>query len=126
MFEQAIAKPQKILIVDDDPAILHALEQVLQDEGYAVETTTKDGRYVEESLGRGLPDLIILDMLLSGHDGRDICRLLKSRPDTTGIPIIMLSAHPKAEATSLAAGADEFLAKPFSVDDLLLKIEKLL
>ena|ERR1044072_7206739 len=126
MSDQASTKPKRILVVDDDPAILDALEQMLRDEGYEVETTVKDGRYVEESLGRGLPDLIILDMLLSGHDGRDICRTLKSRPETTRIPIIMISAHPSAEATSLAAGADDFLAKPFNVDALLLKVEKLL
>lgn len=112
--------------MDDDHAILDALEQVLLDEGYEVETTTKDGLYVEESLQRGLPDLIILDMLLSGHDGRDICKRLKSRPETTGIPVIMISAHPNAEATSFAAGADEFVAKPFSIDALLTKIEKYL
>ena len=110
----------RVLVVDDDPDILEATRLMLEDEGYAV-TTTEKGEYVENLHdGNGdLPDLIILDVLLSGKDGRTICRHLKSRPDTQRIPIIMISAHPGAEESVKAVGADAFLAKPWDIDALL-------
>jgi DNA-binding response OmpR family regulator len=64
----------------------------------------------------------LLDVLLSGKDGRTIARQLKSQEDTKHIPIIMFSAHPSAEQTAREAGADDFIAKPFEIDDLLEKI----
>src|SRR5690242_17323174 len=103
----------RILVVDDDPAILESIRDLLEFEGYQVETSTKNGEYVEQALRRQVPDLIILDILLSGHDGRAICRQLKSRQETRQIPVILISAHPSARVTALAAGADDFLAKPF-------------
>jgi DNA-binding response OmpR family regulator len=117
----------RILVVDDDPAILDALRLLLDGEGYAVQVTDKAD--YAESLhdgNGGLPDLIVLDILLSGKDGRTICRTLKGRPDTKHIPIIMVSAYPDAEASSLAVGGDAFLSKPFSIDDLLATIGALL
>jgi DNA-binding response OmpR family regulator len=116
---------KRILVVDDDLAILEALDITLRDAGYETETSTKNGEYVERSLRRQLPDLMILDILLSGHDGRDICKSLKSREETKHIPIILISAHPNAEKTALEAGADDFLAKPFNIDDLLDRIVRL-
>src|SRR5579872_5967224 len=102
---------KKILVVDDEPDILEFLEAILEDEGYAVATTDK-GEYVEELHNGGLPQLILLDMLLSGKDGRSIVKQLKSQEETKHIPVIMFSAHPSAEAAALAAGADDFLPKP--------------
>ena len=116
---------KRILVVDDDLAILEALDITLRDSGYETETSTKNGDYVERSLRRQLPDLMVLDILLSGHDGRAICKNLKSREETRHIPIILISAHPNAEKTALEAGADDFLAKPFNIDDLLDRIERL-
>ncbi len=110
----------RVLVVDDDPDILDAAQMMLEDEGYFV-TTTEKGEYAENlhDGNGGLPDLIILDVLLSGKDGRTICRHLKSRPDTRHIPIIMVSAHPGAEESVKAVGADAFLAKPWDIDDLI-------
>ncbi|MDQ6693234.1 MAG: response regulator, partial [Chloroflexota bacterium] len=71
-----------------------------------------------------MPDLIILDILLSGHDGRTICKRLKSQESTKGVSIILISAHPEARATALDAGADDFVAKPFEIDDLLSAIAR--
>lgn len=122
--EQTPAK--RILIVDDDLAILEALELLLLDAGYEVDITTKNGGYIQEIISRHMPDLIILDVLLSGHDGRDICRRLKGGEETRHIPVIMLSAHPTARETSLRAGADDFLAKPFNIEELLSKVEHFL
>jgi DNA-binding response OmpR family regulator len=116
---------KRILIVDDDLAILKALDITLRDAGYETETSTKNGEYVERSLRRRLPDLMILDILLSGHDGRDICKKVKNQEETKGIPVILISAHPNAEKTAFDAGADDFLAKPFNIDDLLAKVQRL-
>jgi len=119
------ARQTRVLVVDDDPDILDAIRFLLEDEGYAV-TTTEKGEYAENlhDGNGGLPDLIILDVLLSGKDGRTICRSLKSRPDTQHIPIIMISAHPDAEAAAYAVGADHFVAKPFHMFDLLELVQR--
>src|SRR4051812_19978109 len=88
-----------ILVIDDDPSILDATKFILEDIGYAVITSEK-GEYAENLLKNNhLPDLIILDVLLSGKDGREICRILKTQENTKNIPIIMVSAHPKADAS---------------------------
>ncbi len=113
--------PRHILVVDDDPDILEFLQIILEEEGYSVVTGDK-GEYLEQLHNGGLPHLILLDMLLSGRDGRDIVKFLKSQPETSHIPIIMFSAHPNAEETARRAGADDFLAKPFNIDALLTKI----
>ena len=115
-----------ILVIDDDDGILTSLELLLQDAGYDVQTSTKNGEFVEAAVRTNPPDLIILDILLSCHDGRTICKQLKSRHQTRHIPIILISAHPNAKSMSDEAGADRFLAKPFDIDDLLEQMEQLL
>src|SRR5947209_13980907 len=114
---------KKILVVDDDPGILDALKLTLEDAGCEV-TTTEKGEYAENlrDTNGGLPDVIILDVLLSGKDGRIICQKLKSREDTQHIPILMISAHPTVKQSVQAVGADGFLAKPFEIDELLAKV----
>jgi len=114
-----------ILVIDDDPDILDAIRLLLEDEGYAVKTSDK-GEYAESlhDENGGLPDLIILDILLSGKDGRTICRKLKARADTRHIPIILLSAHPDAARSAAEVGADAYLAKPFHIDDLLAEVAR--
>ena len=110
-----------IIVVDDDAGILDALRIVLTAEGYAV-TTMNSGETLLSIDKEHLPDLILLDMLLSGIDGRDICRELKKRTLTKHIPIIMFSAHPNAGRDVKRVGADGFVAKPFSIKDLLSTI----
>src|SRR5258708_11301154 len=110
---------QQILVVDDDPDILDALQCVLEDAGYSV-ITCKDGVYAEELAGEAnLPKLIILDVLLSGRDGREICRKLKTNERTKRIPIVMISAQPSAQKSVLASGANTFIPKPFDITNLL-------
>jgi DNA-binding response OmpR family regulator len=116
---------KKILVVDDEPDILEFLQVILEEEGYIVGTTDK-GEYVEELHNGGLPNLILLDVLLSGKDGRAIAKHLRSQEDTKNIPIIMFSAHPSAEETARQAGANDFLAKPFDISALLEKVAKYL
>src|SRR4051794_35215588 len=120
-----MSKDQFILVVDDDPDVLEAIRFLLEDEGYRVQTSEK-GEYAENlhDGNGGLPDLIILDGLLSGKDGRTICRALKNRADTLHIPIIMISAHPDAEAAAYGVGADHFLAKPFDMFHLIGLVER--
>lgn len=112
-----------ILIVDDDPDIVLVLRAMLEDAGYVAVATDTAGDLMG-MLKRKTPDLILLDMLLSGHDGREIVAQLKARPDTGHIPILMLSAHPTAEREARTAGADDFLAKPFEMDVLLAKVAR--
>jgi len=115
---------KKILVVDDDVDILDALRFLLEDRGYEVKTTEK-GEYAENlrDTNGGLPHLIILDVLLSGKDGRTICKKLKSKVETKHIPIIMISAHPGAEKSVKECGADAFVPKPFDIKYLMNKIE---
>lgn len=113
--------PRRILVVDDEPDILEFLQVILEEEGYAVVTSDK-GEYLEQLHNGGLPHLILLDVLLSGKDGREIVKYLKNQQETKHIPVIMFSAHPSAEETARQAGADDFLAKPFNIDVMLEKI----
>ena len=117
--------PKRILIVDDEPDILEFVQVILEEEGYAVVTSDK-GEYLELLHNGGLPHLILVDVLLSGKDGREIVKYLKSQQETKSIPIIMFSAHPSAEETARGAGAEDFLAKPFDIDVLLAKLARFL
>src|SRR5580704_3685729 len=117
---------KQILLVDDDRDILDALRFVLEDAGYIV-TTTQNGEDAEQLLKQKLlPDLIILDALLSGKDGREICLMLKSNKKTQKIPIMMISAHPQIEDSIIKAGADAFIAKPFNIGKLLRTVTYLI
>lgn len=109
---------KRILIIDDEPDILAFLLPVFEDVGYTV-VTTERGDYVDKLTAETLPDIILLDMLLSGSDGREIARRLKRQQETAHIPIIMTSAHPFARQEAQESGADDFLAKPFEMDELL-------
>ncbi|MBE3561243.1 MAG: response regulator [Ktedonobacteraceae bacterium] len=111
---------QKILVVDDDEDIVEVMQIVLQTEGYEV-ITSPDGDYLTH-YSQGLPDLILLDVLLKGQNGSEICRRLKSDARTASIPVIMLSAHTETEKLADISGADDFLEKPFDVDELLGKV----
>nr|WP_067056250.1 response regulator [Mucilaginibacter sp. L294] len=115
--------PKKIMIADDDPGIVDAVEMLLEFEGYTV-TSTVDGSTVLDMKDE-LPDLLLLDIWMSGEDGRDICRQLKATQATKNIPVIMVSASRDIEQSAIDAGADDFLAKPFEMDELLAKIAKL-
>jgi DNA-binding response OmpR family regulator len=111
----------KILVVDDDLDILVVMEILLSMKGFEVDVTAK-WENTFEKIRVFKPNLILLDVLISGNDGRTICRQLKSQKDTKDIPIIMFSAHPSAAATIREYGADDFIAKPFDVNDLLAKV----
>lgn len=111
-----------ILVVDDDPDILDAIEMVLEDEGYDV-VTSEQGAYVEQLEKEKIPDLLVLDVMLSGRDGRELCRKLRQKEETKNLPVVMISAHPSMRKSVLEVGANEFLAKPFRIEKLLETIE---
>ncbi len=113
---------KKIVVADDDPAILDALSWLLEDEGYCVNRTCNEE--TKQVILEENPDLLLLDIWMSGVDGRDICRELKSKSPTNKIPIIMISASKDAEKSAVNAGADDFIAKPFEIDELLSKIKQ--
>jgi len=111
-----------ILIVDDDPDLCTMIKMMLEYKGYAaVEANNEqDARKV---LMEKTIDLVIMDMLLSGSDGTDVCRRLKQDKNLSLVPILMFSAHPNAKDACLKAGADGFISKPFEMNDLLEKID---
>jgi len=113
---------KKILVVDDNTSILDALKIMLEDEGYEVETTV-DGATVKD-MKEPLPDLLLLDIWMSGVDGRDVCRHLKSTAATKHIPVIMISAAKDTEQIAKGAGADDFISKPFQMEHLLAIVAK--
>lgn len=111
---------KKILVVDDDDGILEAIQLVLEEEGFTVETTPK-GDETFTKIRSFQPDLILLDVLMSGKDGREICKKIKA-DKAFSVPIVMISAHPFAKTGAIACGADDFIAKPFETDELLKKV----
>jgi DNA-binding response OmpR family regulator len=112
-----------VLIIDDDVEICFMIKAILNFKGY-VASVCSNGNEVLNIVEANTPNLIIMDMLLSGTDGRQICKKLKSAIATKDIPVLMISAHPDAEITCKAAGADEFLSKPFEIEDLLGKVRE--
>lgn len=113
---------RNILLADDDASILEPIKMMLEDEGYHVDTTLSGADLLH--LGTNLPDLLILDIWMAGISGGDICQQLKSRESTRKMPIIIVSANRDTEQIARQAGADDFLLKPFDIDDLLEKVQR--
>lgn len=116
-----MTKTALILVLDDDPDICSMLKMVLDYHGYGAVDADGEEK-ATEVLSNNHVDLIIMDMLLSGADGTDICRRLKQDEQRSSIPILMFSAHPNAEKICLEAGADDFISKPFEMNELIDKI----
>ena len=113
---------QKILIIDDDPDVITVLQLLLKKKGYEVATATKEEEAYKQ-LDAFVPNLIVLDVLLSGVDGREICKKIKHSDKWKHIPVIMFSAHPSAQKNMEDFGADDFLPKPFQSEKILERIE---
>jgi CheY-like chemotaxis protein len=114
---------KKILVVDDDPPITKGIEMVLNNAGYTTAITLKG----EETIGlvdSFKPDLILLDAMLAGLDGREIAKVLKTTAATKDIPIILISANQYMEKDIASYGIDTFVSKPFSSAHLLKIIDK--
>jgi len=118
-------EPLDIFVLDDDLDICIMANAILKYAGYNVQYTSVAEKLLP-SLEKVEPKLLLMDMLLSGMDGRDICKTLKADTDKQHIKIIMMSAHPDADRSCREAGADDFLAKPFDLQQFLGKVEALL
>ncbi|EFL24289.1 DNA-binding response regulator [Streptomyces himastatinicus ATCC 53653] len=118
-------QPARILIVDDEPAVREALQRSLAFEGYATETAV-DGLDALEKAGTYDPELIVLDVLMPRMDGLTAARRLRATGVT--VPVLMLTARDTVgdRVTGLDAGADDYLVKPFELDELLARIRALL
>ncbi len=115
----------RILVVDDEPAVRESLASSLEFEEYEV-TTAGDGLAALEEVDRARPDLAILDILMPRMDGLTTCRRLRARGAT--LPVLMLTARDTIgdRVTGLDAGADDYLVKPFELDELLARVRALL
>ena len=113
---------KKILVVDDDPDIRDNLRMMLSQYGYEVDTTDEATEVIARTK-KDPPDLILMDIWMSGSDGREISRQLKNTEETRDIPIVLVSANTDVEKASKQIGVD-FLAKPFEMKQLISKISK--
>jgi two-component system, OmpR family, phosphate regulon response regulator PhoB len=116
-----------ILIVEDEEALSLLLRYNLEAEGYAVETVVR-GDEADLLLKEHAPDLVILDWMLPGLSGIELCRRLRARAETKRLPIIMLTARGEESerVRGLATGADDYIVKPFSVPELSARVRALL
>ena len=116
-----------IMIVDDEPDVVDLLVFNLQKAGFKT-STARDGNAALQKARNELPALIVLDLMLPGLDGTDVCRQLKADPKTAPIPVIMLTA--KAEEVDrivgFELGADDYITKPFSPRELTLRVKTIL
>ncbi|MDQ3099051.1 MAG: response regulator [bacterium] len=119
---KSLNKPKKIFVADDDPAIIESIILLLEEFGYEVESTS-DGESLYR-MEKDYPDLFLLDIWMSGQDGREICKFLKKKKSTKSIPIIMISASREISKSTKESGADDFIAKPYDMNTLLEKISK--
>jgi len=117
----------KILVVEDEPDILEVVRYNLKQAGYEV-VVAGDGEKALELAEQELPDLMVLDLILPGIDGLEVCRLLKQREKVQDIPILMLTARAEEvdRIVGLELGADDYVVKPFSPRELLLRIKAIL
>ena len=121
-FALPVPMKYKILIADDDPGIRDIFKIVLTKAGYDIEVKEEASEIFKNNFK--IPDLFLIDKLLSGVDGLDVCRYLKNNPITSNIPVVMVSASPDIGPMAIKAGADDFVEKPFELSYLLKVIER--
>ena len=116
----------KLLLIDDDKDLLEVTQGLLKKRGYevSIETNWEDALAKIETFK---PQIILLDVFLNGVDGLEICKQIKSMPNTKDIPVLIFSAYPRvAESVIYEYGADDFIEKPFDVNDLIAKVHSIL
>lgn len=117
---------KRILVVDDDPDILEVFQMALETEHYSVYPLLSP-RFIFKTIREFMPDLIILDIMLNGMDGRAVFKELRLNPETENIPVIMASArYDENYIVSQKLNPDDYLVKPFNISDLLRKVNKLI
>jgi two-component system, OmpR family, response regulator MprA len=115
----------RVLVVDDEPAVRESIERVLRHDGFEV-AVASDGREAIRRLPVVRPDVVLLDVLMPQIDGLEVCRRMRDTGDRT--PVLMLTARDAVNdrVTGLDAGADDYLAKPFALEELLARVRALL
>ena len=119
--------PLRIMIVEDEEPLLELLRYNFERAGYTVDTVS-NGMHVEARLEQGIPDILIVDWMLPGLSGIELCWRLRRQPSTRYLPLMMLTARGEEpdRVRALKAGADDYLTKPFSVGELIARVEALL
>lgn len=122
-----LANPKRVLLIDDEPDFVMVVGTRLELNGFLFVSAGDD----QEGLKKAVeykPDIILLDLHISNVDGAEVCRNLKKNPDTSHIPVILLSAVSEEEIKKISqdCGADGFLAKPFNSVDLVAKVKSIL
>jgi DNA-binding response OmpR family regulator len=113
----------RILVVEDNPDILELYTIMLRHNNYQV-LGKNSAEEIEPVIKNFLPDVIVLDMLLAGLDGLNVCKQIKDDPSIANIPVIMISAHASGKERSAEAGADFFIAKPFDMETFLNTVSR--
>ncbi len=118
---------KKIFIADDESGFVSTLKSRLEFEGFEV-TTAPDGKATLERIPDEAPDLILLDIMMPEMNGYQVCRELKEDPDTSSIPVLMLTAKSQESDKfwGMEAGADAYVTKPFDMDELIKEVRALL
>jgi DNA-binding response OmpR family regulator len=119
--------PKRILIADDDPDMVEMLRLALHGEGYAIRTAVTGGEAVRKAL-ISPPDLVVLDLIMPGLHGFNVCERMRRDPATASVPIIMVTSLP-GELPRLAGmevGADMYIRKPFEIQELISRVGELL
>ncbi|HEX4964175.1 MAG TPA: response regulator [Thermoanaerobaculia bacterium] len=117
----------RVLIVDDEPNIVLSLEFLLRQQGYEV-SVARDGEEALATADELRPDLVVLDVMLPGLDGFEVCRRLRERPELAGLKILLLTARGREveRVRGLEEGADAYVRKPFSTRQLMKTVAELL
>lgn len=113
-----------VLVIDDDLAILEVMQLVLEEEGYKV--TTDNGETAMQAFQDNQPNLVLLDIWMHGIDGREVSRQMRTIPQQSSTPIVLMSAHNHSDEVIQEADADAFIEKPFDIDDMLKVVKQYL
>lgn len=119
--------PKKLLVADDEPNIVISLEYLMKREGYDVLVAT-DGNQALEAIQREQPALVLLDVMMPGKTGFEVCQAVRADPALDGVRILMLTAKGRETDVSkgLALGANAYMTKPFSTRELVQKVAEML
>lgn len=115
---------KRVLIVDNDSDVLDIMQEALSYEGLHV-TCVDEANDIFQLIDQHKPDLLMIDYLLNGVNGGELCHQLKENPATQHLPVIIMSAYPRVLLSLGTYNSDDFIAKPFDLDDMVARIKKL-